>query len=102
ARRAAVSSRVAPCPAGSRTSPGSASPPDSQSADPRTKNRSSNAFPPVTLLDLDVDWGLGHEEDDENLRPAPPARARAVHRERGPRDGPASHHSPFLQSPHTS
>src|SRR2546425_6847361 len=74
----------------------------SQSADPRTKNRSSNGFPPVALLDLDVDWGLGHEEDDENLRPAPPARARAVHRGRGPRDGSASHTPPFEQREHFS
>src|SRR5437870_8437552 len=68
----------------------------------RPKNRSPNRFPPVTLLDLDVDWGLGHEEDDENLRPAPPARARAVHRERGPRDGSASHTPPFEQREHFS
>src|SRR6058998_1178746 len=100
ARRPAFSTRSDQCPAGSRTSPGSASPPDSQSADPRTKNRSTNGFPPVDLLDLDVDWGLGHEEDDENLRPAPPARARAVHRERGPRDGSASHTPPFEQRQH--
>src|SRR5256884_8315275 len=102
ARRPAFSTRSDQCPAGSRTSPGSASPPDSQSADPRTKNRSSNGFPPVTLLDLDVDWGLGHEEDDENLRPAPPARARAVHRGRGPRAGSASHTPPFEQREHFS
>src|SRR5213594_2586973 len=102
ARRPAFSTRSDQCPAGSRTSPGSASPPDSQSADPRTKNRSTNGFPPVALLDLDVDWGLGHEEDDENLRPAPPARARAVHRERGPRDGSASHTPPFEQRQHFS
>src|SRR5947208_2384053 len=98
APRPVFSTRSDPCPAGSRTSPGSASPPDAT----RPKNRSPNRFPPVTLLDLDVDWGLGHEEDDENLRPAPPARARAVHRERGPRDGSASHTPPFEQREHFS
>src|SRR5438552_8480076 len=98
APRPVFSTRSDPCPAGSRTSPGSASPPDAT----RPKNRSPNRFPPVTLLDLDVDWGLGHEEDDENLRPAPPARARAVHRERGPRDGSASHTAPFEQRGHFS
>src|SRR5256884_495754 len=98
APRPVFSTRSDPCPAGSRTSPGSASPPDAT----RPKNRSPNRFPPVTLLDLDVDWGLGHEEDDENLRPAPPARARAVHRERGPRDGSASHTPPFEQRQHLS
>src|SRR5438445_368680 len=98
APRPVFSTRSDPCPAGSRTSPGSASPPDAT----RPKNRSPNRFPPVALLDLDVDWGLGHEEDYENLRPAPPARARAVHRERGPRDGSASHTPPFEQREHFS
>src|SRR5213083_3346087 len=63
APRPVFSTRSDPCPAGSRTSPDSASPPDAT----RPKNRSPNRFPPVAVLDLDVDWGLGHEEDDENI-----------------------------------
>src|SRR2546430_7016157 len=50
--------------------------------------------PPRSTLFPSTPLFRSHEEDYENLRPAPPARARAVHRERGPRDGSASHTPP--------